>query len=560
MRNSLPRRLITLLAVAGVGAAACSQAERSGDEQLNAALNTITADELAAHIKVLSSDEFEGRLPSTPGEEKTINYLKEQFAALGYEPANAGSWYQEVPLVSITADPIMSLRVSREGAGKEFLCCDQMVAWTKRVVDAVDLANSELVFVGYGSVAPEYEWNDYEGLDTRGKTVVMLVNDPGYATQDSALFNGRAMTYYGRWTYKYEEAARQGVDAAFVIHETAPAAYGWDVVKRGWTGPQFDMVPEDNNMSRAQVEGWLSLETARQIFAMAGQDFDQLKQQAAQRGFKPVPLGVKGSLSLRNTIERSTSNNVVAKLSGSAQPDEYIIYMGHWDHFGRDTTLEGDQIFNGALDNASGTAGLLEIAQAFAGLETRPSRSTLFLMTTAEEQGLLGSAYYAANPIYPLEKTVAAINIDVINHYGPMRDIVLVGYGNSELDDYLIAAAAEKDRVVVPDLEVEKGYFYRSDHFPLSKAGVPALNPDVGGDHLEHGAQWTQEKKDAWTAEQYHQTSDEYSPDWDLSGAVEDLRLLFTVGYRLSNETSFPNWQEGTEFKARRDAMMSGTH
>jgi Zn-dependent M28 family amino/carboxypeptidase len=539
----------------GVGACAPGQ-DLAGDAQLQAALETISADQLTEHVKVLSSDEFEGRFPGTAGEEKTLAYLQEQFQKLGWEPGNGDSWLQEVSLVSITADPAMSMTVSGEGASETYVYGDDVMAWTKRVVDGVGVMNSELVFVGYGSVAPEYGWDDYGDLEYAGKTVVILVNDPGFATEDPELFNGLSMTYYGRWTYKYEEAARQGAAAAIVVHETEPAAYGWDVVRGSWSGPQLDMVSEDDNMSRVEVEGWVTVDVAREIFGMAGLDYDELKAQAARPGFEPLPMGVRASMSIDNTIERSTSHNFVALLPGTDRADEYVMYMGHWDHLGYDPGLEGDGIYNGALDNATGTAGLIELAEAYASLETRPSRSILIMATTAEEQGLLGSAAYASNPIYAPEKTAAAINIDGLNIYGPMKDIVVVGYGNSELDDYLAVAAETQDRYLVPDPEAEKGYFYRSDHFPLAKGGIPALYTDTGDEHLEFGAEYTRQKKDEYTAQNYHKPSDEYSEDWDLRGAVDDVRLFFMVGYMIANESTFPKWKEGTEFKAKRDAMM----
>ena len=526
------------------------------DADLDEALATISVDDLKQHTKVLASDEFEGRLPSTPGEQKTVEYLKGQYEKLGLQPGNDGSWVQDVPLVSLTADPNMSLSIRGSRRAQDYSYGDDFVAWTERVVDSVDLDDSELVFVGFGIVAPEYGWNDYAGLDVEGKTVVILVNDPGFYSEDPEMFTGRAMTYYGRWTYKYEEAARQGAAGAIIVHEAAPAAYPWQTVEGSWTGPQFSMVAEDNNMSRVKVEGWIQLEVARDIFRMAGLDYDELKQQAMSPDFKAVPMGVSASVTINNTVERSTSHNVLALLPGTDRADEYIIYMAHWDHLGRDPNLEGDQIFNGALDNASGTASLISLAKAFTALETRPERSILFLSVTAEEQGLLGSAYYGENPVYPLEKTVAAINIDGLNIYGPMKDIVVIGYGNSELDDYLIAAAESQGRVVRPDPEAEKGYFYRSDHFSLAKQGVPALYTDTGDDQVEHGVEWTRQKKDEWTATHYHRPSDEYSDDWDLRGAVDDIKLWFIVGYRLANESAFPQWREGSEFKAKRDEMM----
>jgi Zn-dependent M28 family amino/carboxypeptidase len=559
MNAKISKLLFVVGAVAIGGALACAPGERV-DERTEAALATITADDLLQHVQVLGADEFQGRFPGTLGEQRTLDYLRGEAERIGLEPGVGDDWFQEVQLVSITADPRMTLEVRGDGASRSYAYGSEFMAWTKRVVDEVDVENSELVFVGYGAVAPEYDWNDYEGIDVSGKTVVILVNDPGFATKDPALFNGNSMTYYGRWTYKYEEAARQGAAAALIIHDTEPAAYGWNTVEGSWSGPQLDMVTEDNNMSRVGLEGWLQLEVAREIFAMAGLDLDELSSQAAQRGFQSIPMGLTASATIRNAIEHSTSHNVLGLLPGSERPDEYVIYMGHWDHLGMDTQLEGDQIYNGALDNASGVGGILELAEAFASLETAPKRSLVFMWTTAEEQGLLGSAYYAANPVFPLDKTVAAINIDGLNIYGPMRDIFVIGYGNSELDEYLVAFADMQGRVVEPDAEAEKGYFYRSDHFPLAKQGVPALYTDTGNDQVERGVEWTRQMKDEWTAQHYHQVSDEYSEDWDLRGAIDDLHLFFLIGQRLANESTFPNWNEGTEFKAVRDAMMGGTN
>jgi len=362
------------------------------------------------------------------------------------------------------------------------------------------------------------------------------------------------MTYYGRWTYKFEEAARQGAEGVFIVHETEPAAYGWGVVEKGWTGPQFSLISEDNNMSRCAVEGWLTLETAKKIFEDAGQNYEELKLSAAKRGFKSIPTGLKASIALKNRMRQAKSKNVIALLPGSARADEYIFLMAHWDHFGIDTSLEGDQIYNGALDNATGTAALIELAEAFIKFETLQDRSIVFLSATAEEQGLLGSEFYATHPLYPRTKTVAAINMDALNIHGRMKDITVIGYGNSELDAYIEAAAAELGRRVRPDPQPEKGSFYRSDHFSFAKQGIPALYPTSGIDHVDHGEDWTLARKNEYTAKNYHKPSDEYDPNWDLSGAIEDLRLLFKVAYRLSMESTFPNWKEGTEFKAKRDA------
>ena len=563
MSRRISRTLSLPVVATLAGLAACAPGERVPDEaQMNAALGTITAPNLVEHIQVLASDEFEGRAPSSPGEELTIAYLSEQFGAMGLEPGNNGSWFQDVPLVSIAADPSMSLTIEGGGGGgasARYTYGEDFMAWTTRVVEESGLNDSELIFVGYGIVAPEYGWNDYEGLDVSGKTVVILVNDPGYTTEDPEMFNGHSMTYYGRWTYKYEEAARQGAAGALIVHETGPAGYGWGVVSGSWSGPQFDLVSADNNMSRIEVEGWFAHETAREVFAMAGLDLEDMKAAALSPEFEAIPMGLSASVDVRNVIERSNSKNVIALLRGTDRADEYIIYMAHWDHIGRDPSLEGDQIYNGALDNASGTAALLELAQAFASLETRPRRSILFVAVTAEEQGLLGSAHYGANPVYPLNKTVAGLNMDGINIYGPMKDIVVVGHGNSELDDYLAAAAQTQNRVLKPDPESEKGFYYRSDHFELAKQGVPALYIDTGTEHVEHGVEWVTEQKDHYTEANYHKPSDEYSPDWDLSGAVQDIQLYFMVGFALANEDDFPNWREGTEFRAIRDQMMAGS-
>ncbi len=531
---------------------------RGDNPNLTSALQSISERDLAADIQILASDDFEGRGPSSPGEDKTIRFLQDEFEKLGLRPGNESNFFQEVPLVSITASPDVRLHVNGNGRATSFAYGGEFMAWTKRVVDRASVSNSEMVFVGYGTVAPEYGWDDYDGVDVRGKTVVMLVNDPGFATKDTALFNGHKMTYYGRWTYKFEEAARQGATAAFIVHETEPAAYPWAVVEGSWSGPQFGLVAEDRNMSRVAVEGWLSIETARTIFEQAGLDYDSIKAAAATRSFRAASMGLTASADLRNAVQRSTSHNVLAVLPGSDRADEYVVYMAHWDHFGRAPALDGDQIYNGALDNATGTAGLLEIAEAFATMPERPSRSILFLALTAEEQGLLGSAYYTENPVVPAEKTVAAINMDGLNIWGPMHDITVVGYGNSELDDLLSVAAQIQDRVVRPDPEPEKGFYYRSDHFNFAKAGVPALYADAGIDHVEHGEEWGRAQRDQYTAERYHKPSDEFDPNWDLSGGIQDLRLLLRVGYEIATGTSYPNWREGTEFRAKRDSMMAG--
>jgi Zn-dependent M28 family amino/carboxypeptidase len=531
-----------------------SCAQKSQD--IDAALASLSTDELAVDVEILSSDEFEGRFPASLGEEKTIAFLKEEFEKVGLKPGNGNSYFQEVPLVEITANPLTNLIVTGGSEPLEFAFEDDFVGVTLRVQEKVKVENSDMIFVGYGIVAPEYGWNDYDGIEVKGKTVVMLVNDPGFATKDPELFNGRAMTYYGRWTYKYEEAARQGAACAIIVHETEPAAYGWGVVKNGWTGPNFSLVTEDGNASRCAVESWITLDTAHKIFESAGKNYEELKKSAEKQGFESIPLGLKANLTMGNKIRNAISKNVIGLLPGSTRADEYIIYTAHWDHFGKNPELEGDQIFNGALDNATGTAALIELAEAFQQLGSPPLRSILFLAVTAEEQGLLGSDYYATHPIYPLTKTVAVINMDALNIYGQMKDIRIVGYGQSELDDYVKAYAEEVGRVVLPNPTPEKGSFFRSDHFPFAKQGVPALNAGSGIQHLEKGEAWGLEQIENYVREKYHKPSDEYDPDWDMSGMLDDLHMYFKIGYRLSMEDTFPNWNEGSEFKLKRDTDM----
>ena len=519
------------------------------------AKRSITSGDLAADIAVLASDEFEGRWPASKGEELTLQFLKEEFEKLGLGPGNGDSYFQEVPLVEMTVNFGTGMLIWGTKTTTRLIYGYEFAAWTRRMAEQVSLDRSDMVFVGYGIVAPEYGWNDYEGLDVRGKTVVVLVNDPGYATRDSTLFNGHAMTYYGRWTYKLEEAARQGAEGALVIHETGPAGYPWEVIGH-WNRHHFELVAEEDEAPYCAMEGWLHGKVARELFRQAGQDFDALKELAATRDFQPVPLNLRISLTLTNTIRRATSHNVLALLPGRNRPNEVVIYTAHWDHLGKDPSLKGDQIYNGALDNATGVAGLLGLAEAFSGLRRRPARSVLFLAVTAEEQGLLGSRYYATHPVFPLEKTVAVMNMDGLNIFGPMKDVTVIGYGNSELDDYVVAAARRQRRKVRPDPSPEKGFFYRMDHFSFAKLGVPALALDIGLNHVEHEEEWTREQVDKYTAERYHKVSDEFDPAWDLSGAVDDLRLLFAVGHRLSRERAFPNWREGNEFRAKRDSMM----
>ena len=437
------------------------------------------------------------------------------------------------------------------------------MAFTKRVIDKASIANSEIVFVGYGVEAPEFNWNDFKDLDVKGKTLIVLVNDPAVpdaadpSKLDPRVFAGNAMTYYGRWTYKYEKAAEKGAAAVFIVHEDKPAGYPFPVVQ-GFLGERFSLVADDKNMGRSSIEGWLSLDAAKALLKMAGQDFDALKKQAITREFKPVPLGLKASMGLRNTMRTIDSQNVVARIDGSdpRMREEVVVYSAHWDHLGVGTPVNGDKIYNGALDNASGVAALLEMGRAFSQAQPKPKRSILLLFVTAEEQGLLGSEYYATHPLYPLNKTVANINIDGVNQWGRTSDVTVVGMGASDLDDVLRDAGAVQKRTLNPDPEPEKGFYYRSDHFNFAKVGVPALYTDTGVKYVGKDDKYSETKRDEYTANDYHKPSDQIKPDWDLSGAVEDAQLLWLVGYRVANADRIPEWKAGNEFKAKRDATM----
>ena len=447
--------------------------------------------------------------------------------------------------------------ISHDGEPLGLQMGSDIVYWTKRSAEEVTLEDSELVFVGYGVVAPEYGWNDYAGLDVEGKTVVMLVNDPGYARPDSGRFNGNAMTYYGRWTYKFEEAARQGAAGVILIHQTAPASYGWNVVFGSWTGSQLDLAREPGEGTFAAVESWLTESDARRLFELSGLDFDALTDAAADPGFTPVPMeGLTASATLRNTTRTLDSRNVVGVIPGTTRPDEYVLYTAHWDHIGVREVPEGeDGIFNGAVDNATGTAAILEIGEAFAA--NPPERSVMILAVTAEESGLLGSAYYGENPIVPLEQTVGGINIDAILPTPRSHDVVVVGYGASELEHILAEAAREQGRHLVPDPNPEAGYFYRSDHISIAKRGVPMLYADGGEDLVEGGTEAGRDMAMDYRVNRYHAPPDEYSDDWNMDGIVQNTELFYVVGSRLANSTDWPNWFEGNEFRALRDAQRS---
>ena len=514
------------------------------------------------HIKVLASDAFEGRAPASAGEEKTVAYLVKQFRDLGLKPGNPdGTFVQDVPLHGYQTVSRGAIHTGDKTL--ELTTADVWVAVSRRQVADIAVKGSDLVFVGYGVVAPEYGWDDYKGLDVKGKTLVMLVNDPPVKTADDPakldekMFQGKAMTYYGRWTYKYEIAAEKGAAAVLLIHETIPAGYPYEVVKGSWGRENFDIPAADKNAGRAGVEAWISLETAQRLFQSTGQDFNALKTAAAKRDFRPVPIPATFDATIHNTMRTVRSQNVVARREGSDPKlkDEYIIYTAHWDHLGRDETLPGDQIYNGAADNASGVAGLLEVARMFAkGPATK--RSVLFLAVTAEEKGLLGTEWYAANPLYPLPKTLANINMDVLNLWGRTSDVSSVGLGQSTLDDLLIELAGRQDRTVGADAEPEKGMYYRSDHFAFAQVGVPALDSKGGTKYIGKPDDYGLRKREEYTKNDYHKPSDEVKPDWDLTGAAEDLTLLYNIGRRVADGDTFPEWKPTSEFRARREAML----
>ena len=555
------KTMMVMLGLAGLGCAQANQNDagkaKGGRPVLPEAASAVLKEQpLLDEITTLASDSFLGRLPGTVGEDRTVAYLEQQFKAIGLEPGNPdGTYIQKVPLVGITPRPTPQLVVTKGAAKRVLEFKKDVVAWTKHVADSAAIANSEMVFVGYGVEAPQFEWDDFKGLDGAGKTLVMLVNDPPLA--DSTQFGGKAMTYYGRWTYKYEQGIKHHAAAVLIVHETGPSGYPFSVVQ-GKTGEQFDLVTADKNMGRAPIEGWITLDQARALFKMAGQDFDGLKAKAATRDFAPVPLGITASMTIKNGLRTIDSRNVAAKITGSDPKlrDEYIVYTAHWDHFGIGDKVNGDSIYNGALDNASGTAALLQLARAVKALPTPPKRSILFLSVTAEEQGLLGSQYYSVTPLYPLAKTLANINIDGLNLSGRTKDVTVIGLGASELDDYIREAAALQSRVIRPDPESEKGYYYRSDHFNFAKQGVPALYAEGGVDYIGQPADYGIKARQQYVAEDYHKPSDQVKPFWKLDGAVEDLRLLLTVGYWVAEADRFPEWRPGNEFRAAREKQL----
>lgn len=562
----LPALLLTALLAGACGTAAA--APPPSPYAVTAAARKIDAASMLANISVLASDDFEGRSPGSQGESLTIAYLQKQFVKLGLAPGNPdGSYLQKVPMSSVQSKPTLSYS---SGAKSTTLTSPQdFIAWSSRVEPATSIAGSDLVFVGYGVTASEYRWDDYKGVDLRGKTLLMLINDPPVPdprhpdTLDPATFGGEAMTYYGRWTYKYEMAAKLGAAGALIVHETKAAAYPYEVVRNSWGKENFAIKSAEPNPDFPPVAGWLQLDRAKDLLRSTAFDFDELKKAALSRDFQPVPLGIKLDLTAQNTWRDVDSHNVVARIEGSDPKlkNEYVIYTAHWDHLGIDTNLPGgrsQQIYHGAADNASGVAALLEVAKAYKALRVAPKRSILFVITTGEERNLLGAQYYARHPLYPLAKTLLDINVDVANTWGRTKDIEIIGYGKSDAEEILARHAQQQHRIVRPDTVPQAGRFYRSDQFELAKVGVPVLYLKGGKEFIGKPAGYGQEKTAAYTAHDYHGVTDTVRADWDLRGAVEDAQLIFRVGYEVAQGKTYPQWKAGAEFKAARDAMLSG--
>ncbi len=565
--SRIPLLSATSLVAAALVLAACSS--QTGEDPAVAAsapaatpltAGPISEADFAERVKTLASDEFAGRAPGSVGEERTVAWLEDEFRKIGLKPGNGDSYFQTVPMVETTADESTTLHLKVAGKPLELGFGSDMVIGTRSGKPQIEITDSDLVFVGYGVNAPELGWNDYAGVDVKGKTVVMFINDPGFHTDDAELFEGKRMTYYGRWTYKYEEAARQGASAALLIHDNEGASYGWDVVKNSWSGAQFDLAAADDPEPRLPAQGWISSEVARSMLGNLGQDLDDLYKAANKTGFKAIPLNASMSVDLKSKVTEKSSQNVMALLPGTSRPDEAVVYMAHWDHLG-DHGEKGadpavDTIYNGAVDNASGVAGILGIAQAFVAQEQAPERSVLFLAVTLEESGLLGSKYYVAHPSIPLDKTVAVINIDAMSVAGRSRDMTVVGHGSSELENILARHADKQGRVLTAETTPESGFYFRSDHFNFAKAGVPALYASGGMDLLEGGTKAGNAAAEDYGRDRYHKPADEFDPNWKLDGVVEDLDALYGVGLELAGNDEWPNWYKGNAFRAAREAMM----
>ena len=557
-------RLLSLALVSVLALTTACQKDASLDVSMDAlpqvevpALSEATMKDVT---RELSLDSYEGRAPGSVGEEKTVAYLISKYKAAGLEPGNNGSWTQDVPLIEITAKNVSALTIAdRSGKAMSFAYGNEYVIGSYRETPKTDIKQSEMVFVGHGIVAPEKGWNDYAGVDVKGKTVVVMVNDPDFENEGlDGPFGGKAMTYYGRWTYKYEEAARQGAAAVLIIHDTAPAAYGWNVVNSSWTGTQFLAQSKDGGKSQTQANGWIQKSVAKEIFAAAGQNLDKQMAAAKQKGFKAVPLNLTASMNFENDIARKASKNVIGVMKGTKRPDEYVLYTAHWDHLGRCTAAaDGDDICNGAVDNATGTAALVALAEGFAKAGA-PERSVVFLAVTAEESGLLGSKFYAENPIFPLSQTVGGVNMDAFSMSGPAKNLTVIGKGKSQLDVYLEAAAKSEGRTPETEPTPEKGFYYRSDHFSFAKLGVPMVYFEGGDDLVTGGKAAAMAAAEDYEKNRYHAPGDEFDEKWDWSGVMSDLKLYYRVGRMLAMTDAWPNWNDGDEFRAVRDKSRNG--
>ena len=557
-------RLLSLALVSVLALTTACQKDASLDVSMDAlpqvevpALSEATMKDVT---RELSLDSYEGRAPGSVGEEKTVAYLIAKYKAAGLEPGNNGSWTQDVPLIEITAKNVSALTIAdRSGKAMSFAYGNEYVIGSYRETPKTDIKQSEMVFVGHGIVAPEKGWNDYAGVDVKGKTVVVMVNDPDFENEGlDGPFGGKAMTYYGRWTYKFEEAARQGAAAVLIIHDTAPAAYGWNVVNSSWTGTQFLAQSKDGGKSQTQANGWIQKSVAKEIFAAAGQNLDKQMAAAKQKGFKAVPLNLTASMNFENDIARKASKNVIGVMKGTKRPDEYVLYTAHWDHLGRCTAApDGDDICNGAVDNATGTAALVALAEGFAKAGA-PERSVVFLAVTAEESGLLGSKFYAENPIFPLSQTVGGVNMDAFSMSGPAKNLTVIGKGKSQLDVYLEAAAKSEGRTPEMEPTPEKGFYYRSDHFSFAKLGVPMVYFEGGDDLVTGGKAAAKAAAEDYEKNRYHAPGDEFDEKWDWSGVMSDLKLYYRVGRMLAMTDAWPNWNDGDEFRAVRDKSRSG--
>lgn len=552
-------RLFFLLPAAFGFLSACQSADTgtsTADEK--ASFAAFSTESYSNYVTALASDEMEGRKPFTEGERKTLAYLEEQAKALDLQPGNGDSYLQEVPLMEITTTAAQSMQVKSPKGTFTLEGREDYVIWAGQIEPTIEMKQEELVFAGFGIVAPEYNWNDYAGLDVKGKVVVIFVNDPGFYRKDSTFFNGSAMTYYGRWTYKFEEAARQGAKGCLIIHDTAPAGYAINVVQNNWNTAKQYLDTRGKDLYKCAMEGWLSSEAAKKIFEASGSSLSTALDKALAGNFKPESLNTTISTSMQVDVKYDKSYNFIATIPGSEKPRETIIYSAHWDHLGiGKADSKGDSIYNGAVDNATGVAGLLEIAKAFKSLPEKPDRTIVFLAVTAEEQGLLGSAYYTLNPVFPLDKTVANLNMDMLNPYGKTNDIVVIGKGQSELEEYLDQEAKKADRYSVAEPTPEAGLYYRSDHFNFAKVGVPALFAGGGVDHAEKGEAHGTKMREGYVANYYHKAADEVTDEWDMAGILEDLKLFFAIGKRLAYTEEWPAWKEGSEFKAARDAQRS---